>query len=142
MKINSINQLVELALSDTKNTHAELVYGYLSSHQALIIEKEIGVNLKGAQRVIDTSGIRHALRKHGSPEKERKRGQIAITIDDFKLIPQILKSPDKIIYTGKNSLNQDTFAFHKKLKNAYIVAECVRFAKKGNKLVFATMYKF
>jgi len=39
-------------------------------------------------------------------------------------------------------MNQDVFMYGKNIDNTYFVAEAVRFSrKKGNKLVFQTMYK-
>lgn len=138
MKVKSIKQLVSIALSS--NAHVEIVIGKLPIKQARIIEKIIGENLVGCERLINTSAIKHTLNAHGSPEREEKRGQIAVTIDDFQKIPLILKEPDSIKYAGKNKRSQDVFLFTKKIGFTYIVAECVRNANK-KKLDFGTMYK-
>ena len=140
MKIVNINQLVTLALSHT-NVHGELVISKLPQKQAAVIEKEIHLDLTGVDRLIDTSFVRHTILQHGDARKEASRGQIAITIDDFGKIPQVLREPDEIEYGGKNRQHQDVFLFKKRIGALYIIAEAVRIAKKGNKLVLWTMYK-
>ena len=141
MKAKSIKELVSLALSDKSNIHAEYTLGKLPAKQSKLIEKITGYHLAGSERIIDTSAIRHTLRKHGSEIIETKHGQIAVSIDDFNKIPLILKEPDQIIYAGKNRLNQVVFLYQKKIGAVYYVAEAVRLSRTGNKLVFQTMYK-
>jgi hypothetical protein len=139
MQAKSIKELIEIALSS--NQHAEYNFTLLTKQQAKIIEEKIGIDLTGVHRIIDTYGIKHAIKEHGSASKEHSRGQEPVNLDDFLLIPQILKEPDKIEYAGKNSLRQDVFKFSKRVGWLYIVAEAVRVSSKGNKLVFITLYK-
>lgn len=141
MKVRSIKQLVEIALGNESNNYAEYTLGKLSPKQSKILEEVIGLRLVGAERIIDSNGIRHTLRKHGSERIESKHGQIAINLDDFNKIPLILKEPDSIFYSGKNRLKQDVFLYKKKIASIYYIAEAVRLSKTGNKLVFQTMYK-
>ena len=140
MKPKNIKQLVDIALS-TGNHFAEFTFSKMPISQSKILEKEIGIKLVGVDRVIDTNGIKHALKNHGSQITESKRGQIAITIDDFFIIPQIVKEPDSIKYLGKNTMNQDVFEYQKRVGDVYFVSEAVKVASAGNKLIFATMYK-
>ncbi|MFN8281986.1 MAG: hypothetical protein U0U67_02165 [Chitinophagales bacterium] len=136
-----IQELVEYALTSETNKKRELVIGKVSKKQAKEIEKLVGINLEGVERVIDSYMIRHALGKHGSPTKESKQGQIAITIDDFILLPEVYIHPDKIEYIGKNSLKQDLFRYIKKIDESLFIIEALRVSKKGYKLIFTTMYK-
>jgi hypothetical protein len=141
MKAKSIKELVNLALSEEFNFHAEFTLGKLPAKQSRIIESLIGSKLVGSDRIIDTSGIRHTLKKHGSEINESKHGQIAVSIDDFNKVPHILREPDQIVYSGKNRLKQDVFLYQKKIGVIYYVAEALRISKKGDRLVFQTMYK-
>ena len=68
------------------------------------------------------------------------RGQLPINIDDFELIPKIIQT-ENVKYGGKNSLKQDVFVFEKRIGNLFFVVEAVRQSKRGNKLVFQTLYK-
>lgn len=134
-----IRYLVDKALSN-ENKHYELMISYLPKYQAKILEAQFDVDLTGVERVIDTYGIKHTIKEHGSEKTELLRGQLPVNIDDFELIPEIIKT-DNVKYGGKNSLRQDVFVFEKRIGNLYFVVEAVRFSKKGNKLVFQTMYK-
>ena len=115
MKAKSIKELVEMALSDSSNIHAEYSFGKLPAKQSKVIESILGHKLLGTERSIDTSAIRHTLGKHRSEINESKHGQIAVTIDDLNKIPLILKEPDLISYTGKNRLKQDVFLYTKRI---------------------------
>lgn len=46
-------------------------------------------------------------------KKEAKRGQIAVSLDDFALIPLITSKPDRIFYDGKNKIGRDVIVFTK-----------------------------
>ena len=105
------------------------------------MESEIGIKLVGCSRIIDTNGIRHTLRRHGSEIEEAKRGQVAVNLDDFNKIPLIVKEPDSIKYGGKNKLKQDFFIYEKKIGDTYFLSEAVKVASAGNQLVFSSMYK-
>lgn len=138
--VKSVKHLVEIAL-ENPNDYGEMIFSKLPIKQARLIEAFIGVNLVGTERIMETSAIRHTIKNHGSPIKEALRGQIAVTIDDFLKVPLILREPDKISYLGKNSAMQDVFLFTKQIGVIYMVAECVRFSKIGDRMVFCTMYK-
>lgn len=140
MKVSSISQLVRLALSPG-NVHGEYTFAKLPRKQAKLIEKDIQIDLTGAERVMDTSFIRHSILEHGNAKTEERRGQVALTTDDFLKVPMVLREPDEIKYAGKNKLKQDVFLYKKKIGMLYIVAEAVRLSKRSNKLVFQTMYK-
>ncbi|MEZ5055290.1 MAG: hypothetical protein R2807_11115 [Chitinophagales bacterium] len=136
-----IQELVEYALTTTTNKKVELVIGKVSKKQAKEIEEIIGINLEGAERIIDSYMIRHALAEHGSPTIEKKRGQIAITLDDFEHVPTVLTSPDNIDSIGKNKLKQELVRYTKYIGDTYFIVEAIRVSKRGNKMIFTTMYK-
>lgn len=137
-----IQELVQFALSDKLNQHKSIIIGTVNKMQSDIIEQFSGVNIYGCNRIIDTSLIRHVISKHGSPSIEEKKEQIAITIDDFILIPTVLTNADFITYEGKNNLKRDCFKYTKKLADGtIIIIEAVIINKYGNKMVIETMYK-
>ena len=73
--------------------------------------------------------------------REEARGQVAINLDDFELIPKILKDATEINYKGKNSLKMDVFEYKYKIDDTYIVLEELRENKYGKKLFLSTLYK-
>jgi hypothetical protein len=79
---------------------------------ALILEKT-GLDVRGYTRVIDNYGVRHTMKQHGNEVKEIKRGQIAVTLDDFSKIALITSEPDDIFADGKNKIGRDVIVFVK-----------------------------
>lgn len=141
-KKTEIQKLVEFALSDKLNQHKELIIGKVNKRQAEAIKSVMNVDLLGKERFLDTSTIRHIIKQHGSEKTEASRGQVAINLDDFELIPEIVEKATNINYLGKNNLNQDVFEYRKKIKNTYVVIEAVRLSKKkSNRIFISTMYK-
>jgi len=136
-----LKKLIEYAFTSSSNKKREVVIGKVTAAQAKIIEEYTGVDTKGCERVMDNYMIRHSMGEHGSVEYEKKRGQVAISLDDFLLIPKIVTDPDKIEYIGKNRLKQDLIRYTKRIGSLYIAVEAVRVANKGNKLVFTTLFK-
>ena len=138
--MTTIEDLVNYALLSTTNEKKEIIIDVVPAFQAEIIEKLIGINVLGCKRVIDNY-MRHTIGQHGSPTLEIKRGQIAITTDDFQKIPMILADPDSIELIGKNNLKQNLIRYTKRIDELYMIVEAVRIAKWGNKMVYTTMYK-
>ena len=69
---------------------------------------------------------------------EAKRGQIAITEEDFELVPIIVKSQN-IIHVSKNKIGNDLILYEAIIKDTFYYVEEVR---KGRKeLCMTTMYK-
>ncbi|EPE9900241.1 conserved hypothetical protein [Flavobacterium psychrophilum] len=136
-----IRELVEFALSDDLNKNISIAIGEVNKKQADVIENEIGINLVGCQRYLDTSAIKHILLRHGSAKNEEKRGQIAINIDDFENIPTYISNADSIIYLGKNKLKQDIFQYTTEENGLIVILESVIINKRGNKMFIETMYK-
>ncbi len=81
----------------------------------LILEKT-GLDVTGFIRVLDNYGVRHSIKQHGDSVKESKRGQIAITLSDFGLIPLITAQPDDIFTDGKNRIGRDVLVFVKTIE--------------------------
>lgn len=105
-----------------------------------------GVDLRDFWFSIDNYSIVHTLLRHGNPAKESKHGQIAVTKDDFTLLPEILTSPDSIrldIRTYGNSIKKESLIFYKSYEHHYVVAkEIRRVFKKGkvSRLILQTMF--
>jgi hypothetical protein len=77
------------------------------------ILEETGFDLSGYSHVLDNYGVRHTLKKHGNETVEEKRGQIAVKLADFSLIPRITDDPDKVFADGKNKVGRDVIVFTK-----------------------------
>jgi hypothetical protein len=66
-----------------------------------------GLDLTGYKHTVNSYGVRHALKRHGNQDKEKLRGQQAITSDDFSRIPEIISALDEISLSGKDAMGND-----------------------------------
>ena len=116
-----------------------LVYRLVDEMEAQQISKATGIDmLAGFRHTIDNYAIEHALKKHGNPLFEAKRGQIALTIDDFTKIPEIT-TPANIDSTANNERGMPIVLYKKRYNGVIYVVEEVR---KGRKqLAFVSMRK-
>lgn len=97
------------------------------------------VDLSEFEHCVDNYGIKHALKEHGDNKREALRGQIAITENDFRNIPEILKDYDNIS-ASKTRNGRDAIVYSKKMNDGSIVyVEEIRTGKK--RLSLQTMYK-
>lgn len=98
------------------------------------VKNATGMDIKGYKHDVDNYGLHHALKKHGNDSMPLKK-------EDFKLIPDIIKNYDKIIYEGKTQkgLGLDAFKYIKRYNGTTYVIEEVRTGSKT--LSFKTMYK-
>lgn len=98
-----------------------------------------GINIKGFTHSLDNFFVNHIIKKHGDEKTEAKRGNVHITAEDIKNIPDILQSPDFIIYGTKTKTGNKAIVFAKKINNSTIFVEEIRTGKKT--LAAQTLYK-
>ncbi|MGL2994658.1 hypothetical protein [Flavobacterium sp. TSSA_36] len=135
---NEIKQLVEFAINSKNPINSKLQISIIDEIEAEILELKTGFKLIGFIRIIDKFGINHTLKNHGNVNIEAKRGQIAITEEDFELVPIIVKSQN-IIHVSKNKIGNDLILYEAIIKDTFYYVEEVR---KGRKeLCMTTMYK-
>ena len=134
----SIKELVHFARTDKTNKNKVLILGIITQEQAIIIYDKTGFSLVDYERTIDTSAIRHIIKKHGNQQKEILRGQIAVTDEDFELI-HLIAIPENIISVAKNKLGNDCLLYKTKLNDTFFYAEEIRTGKKH--LALNTLYK-
>ncbi len=125
---------------------AEMVIGEVSgeglkkAQQALQDNGRLNINLSGFQHVIVSDDITHAFSQHGDLEKEKAKGQIPITQEDFVRVPEVLSNPDRVTLSAeKTAKGLDAFIFEKRVDSTIFVVEEVRTGQ--NTLAFRTMYK-
>ena len=133
-----IEELYDYALSGKSNEKRAVVYGVVDDKEAQRIKSATGFDVSGYKRVIDNYAIRHILKRHGDPQSEARKGNIAVTKEDFLLIPEIV-SAVKPVYAGKTSVGRDGFKYEKKINGYIYVIEEVRTGRQ--ELVPVTLYK-
>jgi len=133
-----IRELVHFARTDKSNINKVLRLGVITKEQAVAIYNKTGFELMDYERTIDTSAIRHILKKHGNQQKEILRGQIAVKDEDFELI-HLIAVPENIISFAKNKLGNDCLLYKARLDDTFFYAEEIRTGKKH--LALNTLYK-
>jgi hypothetical protein len=108
--------------------------------------KEVGLDIDGFEHEITNEFVTHVMNRHGNEKVETAIGQVAVKEDDFKKIPDIVKSPDYVMVGGKytegKSKDKDFLAYAKKLDDGTtLFFEVVLDGKKNRALRGKTMYK-
>ena len=83
-----------------------------------IVERKIGH--KVTKHLIDISGLNHGYNNHGVDGKKLSDNDIALTKEDFELIPYIMMSPDDIV-PGSNNNGISSVRYIKYLSNGKII---------------------
>ena len=87
--------------------------------------------------MIETSGVQHAEKRHGTKSKDRT----PLTLEDYLLIPYIIKNRDNVtISTSKTRQRESTvLVYEKQIEFTLYYVEEIRIGKKS--LAFQTLYK-
>lgn len=121
-----IRELVEFAKTGPANEKRAVTFASVSPDEAEKIKAATGLEVEGFRHVVDSFGIRHALKKHGNSASEESRGQIAIDESDIAKIPEIIAAPDSIEGGGKDSAGRDVIVYRKTFEDTIIYVEEVR----------------
>jgi hypothetical protein len=137
---DELSDLIKYAFDDTSNQLKTIELHFLESDELEFLGKVLSDIKKGFKRTIDNYAIVHTHNKHGQESKEISRGQIAITMDDYLLIPTILQNPDAIYHGEKSNIGTDLIKYEKMINGiCYFYVEEVR--KKRKSLAMKTLYK-
>ena len=122
------------------HAHAKAVLGEASAWLVMTANGR-NLNLQGYRHTIDTASVRHIHAKHGDPNIEKSRGQIDISSDDIKFIPDVLASPDKVIFGVRSKRNHPFIGYLKRMADgSTFYVEEVRTGRK--ELAAVTLYKY
>jgi leucyl-tRNA synthetase len=132
-------KLYDFALNNPKNEKRFVTFGKVGDEEAKLIESQTGLKLNGFRRFIDNDAIAHILHEHGDAAMESKRGLVAVTFEDFLLIPEIVEFPDKVSPAGKTATGLDGILYEKKINGWICYVEEVRTLH--NLLATKTLYK-
>lgn len=116
------DRFVDEIISCGKKENGEpLKIHFYEEAQPWLVEllKKAGLDIEGFNHSLTDENIIHNLKNHSNPALERKSGNIAITSEDLKYIPQIINEPD-IVYAGlkRYKQNPDHIAYLKYNNNA------------------------
>lgn len=117
-------------LKSAPNKVATAVIGRVSAPLS-VAAREHGLNIDGYIHNIDNSAIQHTRKRHGLPQREERLGQLAVTDEDFKNIPQIIYTPDFVAFGAKNKKGLDLIIYGKNMPDgSSIYVEEIRTGKK------------
>ncbi|MDR0842182.1 MAG: hypothetical protein LBP68_02040 [Acidobacteriota bacterium] len=120
--------------------HRAVNIALVKPNEAAEAIKHAGIDIRGYRHVADTSGVKHAIKKHGNAAVEESRGQIAIGDKDISEIPAIVAEPDYRAYGTKTDLGLKAVLSFKKMPDGTVsVIEEVRTGK--GTLAFKDMWK-
>ncbi len=137
---NELSELIKYAFDDTSNQLKTIELHFLEIDELVVFEKMLLHIKKGFRRTIDNYAIVHTHNKHGQESKELRRGEIAVTKDDYLLIPNILENPDVIYHGEKSNIGTDLVKYEKEINGiCYFYVEEVRMKRRS--LAMKTLYK-
>ena len=98
-----------------------------------------GYDIRGYKHTLDNYFVQHVMKQHGNQKAETARGNIAITEDDIRRIPDILSAPDFIVYGSTARTGNKAITFIKAEAGSTVFVEEIRTGRK--KLAGQTIYK-
>lgn len=136
--IVDLENQIDNALSNS-NSKAKIYLGKVTNSVASKIKSLLGIDVKNRKHVLADNDIRHMINQHGNQDIESQRGQIAITKEDIKNIPDIINNPDSITKGTDNKLGQTIRYIKRYNDNTTCVVEVV--PDNGSALIIKTMWK-
>lgn len=115
-----------------------IAVGSVDGKAAGKIKQLTGINTKGREFELVADDIVHAIKGHGKQKREAQRGQVALTVDDLKLLPIVLRFPTTIA-PGSTQYGRQSVRFEKKINGTLVVVEIV--PSTGGSLQFKTAWK-
>ncbi|MCW5776390.1 MAG: hypothetical protein KIS87_08140 [Phycisphaeraceae bacterium] len=103
------------------------------------VSEVLGIDLAGWTHTIDNFAVRHTLGKHGDPITEDRRGQVAVTEDDFAMLPEIVGTPDEVVALKEHRAGLPKVRYTKRVNGVTYVVEEARAGKR--QLALVTMWK-
>lgn len=107
----------------------------------LLREAGIETDVAGFRHTVDAYSARHSFTAHADPLREGARGQVALTADDWTMIPAVLSSPDKISVVGPTALGREAIGYWKRVNGYIFYVEEVRTGRETLSAVTMRKYK-
>lgn len=137
-KIINLENQIDNALSNSKSKSKSYL-GKVTNRVATKIKSLLGIEVKNRKHVLSDNDIRHMMKQHSNQDIESQHGQIAITKEDIKNIPDIINNPDDITKGTNNKLGQTIRYIKRYNDNSTYVVEVV--PDNSNALIIKTMWK-
>ena len=132
-----IQEFVKQELRE-KSSNKKIYYGKVNDKISSRILKKYKINITEYNISLKGDNIRKIIKDHGDNEKENLRGQIAMILDDFNYIDDIINEPDIINLSHSTKDNKPGLIFVKRIVKEYTTIEYV--SDKHKTLETQTMY--
>jgi hypothetical protein len=119
-------------------TTDEVIDNLIVSDNAAQLTKNKGMDVSGWTYTVEPDFYEHTRNKHG-PGREWRKGQEAITEEDVKWVPEIMRNPDNV-QLGTTEEGENSITFIKRIDGTIYYVQIVGADKK--QLVAKTMWKF
>ena len=131
----SFSELVEL-IGTTCNYKFCIIDETIDDELMALAAKQ-GIDLTGFKHVIETSGVQHSEKRHGTNSNDRQ----PLSIEDYLMVPFIIKERDSVTMSPQkdNSHRNHIIKYTKKIGDTFYYVEEIR--KKNKSLAFKSLMK-
>src|SRR5665213_2445835 len=134
-----VENLVHRAFVDGKRPPYVVEFATVSEILAKKIQAAANEDVSGFHHSLDVFAVRHIFNQHGNAAFEKARGNIAVTPEDLKQLPEILAAPDSVEFSAKQPRGFKRLIIKKRINGFIFVVEEVR--GKNHQLQIVTIYK-
>jgi hypothetical protein len=136
MKCTTYDQFLQMVNTNDGIDHW-YEFGKLTDQRIKQLNKSSGKDLTGYSRIITKSAVLHSLERHGPKSTDL----VKIAIEDFALIPFIVKGANKISLSKSKTKSNDLecVKYEKLIGDKYYYVEEIRTGR--NKLALKTLLK-
>ena len=106
--------------------------------ELMALARKEGIDLTGYKHVIETNGTLHSQNRHGENSNDR----VPLTMEDYFLIPYIIKNRDAVIISPSLTRihKNKVFIYEKKIGDQYVYVEEIRRGR-NKSLAFQSLRK-
>jgi hypothetical protein len=102
---------------------------------------EFHKDISGRRQVMHLEYVNHAFNSHG-PEGETNKNNIPISVEDFAMIPDVLRDPDKVIFHERSEREGSSLEYRRRINGWLVVIQMITGeAADLKELQFKTMRK-
>lgn len=136
--VKSLPNLLKEAQKEHPNPKMKTGFG-TAKDWLVTMSDRFGLNIAGFKHIVDPVAARHIKNRHGVGN-EKEENQIPITDKDFETIPDIVNSPNYLVYGTKTTANIDGIGYLKTMPDGttYYVEEI---RSDDGQLAAKTLYK-
>ena len=134
-----VENLIHRAFVDGQRPPYVVEFAPVSDALAAQVKSAAHLDVDGFRHSLDVFAVRHIFNEHGNSLAEELRGNIAVTREDLKMLPQILAEPDGVEFSAVEPRGFKRLIVRKRINGYFFTVEEVR--GKNHQLQIVTCYK-